>query len=518
MFAQKGMVATSQPVAAQVGMDMMKMGGNAIDAAIATAACLTVVEPSSNGIGGDAFAIVWVKDKLYGLNASGYSPQEISIDKVKKRGYEQMPEYGWLPVTVPGAPASWVALSERFGKLSFKELLKPAIDYARHGFAVTPTVSYNWKKAVKTFSQFNDKAFKSWFQTFTNNGTAPEPGDLFKMQDHADTLEHIAETKGEWFYRGEFAEKIEKQSKEQGGVIKGDDLSSYQVEWVDPISVHYKGYDIWEIPPNGQGIITLMALNMLKKDKFINRDAASTIHKQIEAIKLAFTDAQAFISAPEFMDVTVDSLLSEEYSRQQYNRISDQALTPAPGNPPQGGTVYLATADNEGNMVSFIQSNYKGFGSGVVVEGTGVALQNRGKDYSLDHKHVNALAPWKKSYHTIIPGFITRDTHPIGPFGVMGGFMQPQGHLQVAMNAIDFHLNPQASMDAPRWQWIGNKTIIIEPHFDNNLALQLEQKGHQVQKQFHGGKFGRGQIIWKDEDNLLIGATDPRTDGQVAVW
>ncbi|MBA2874500.1 gamma-glutamyltransferase family protein [Thermaerobacillus caldiproteolyticus] len=519
-FAANGMVATSQPLAAQAGLDILKKGGNAIDAAIATAACLTVVEPTSNGIGGDAFALVWVNGELHGLNASGYSPKAISIEAVKERGYNEMPKHGWVPVTVPGAPAAWVALSKRFGRLPLTEVLKPAVEYAENGYPISPILGKYWNYAFREFQTYlKGPEFASWFEIFAPRGRAPKIGEVWASKDHADTLRSIAKTEGESFYRGELAEKIAAYSKQYHGFLSFDDLAEYEVEWVKPISVHYRGYDVWEIPPNGQGLIALMALNIMKEFDIPNIPTIETYHQQIEAMKLAFVDGQTYITDARYMKHSVDELLSEEFARSRRKLIGEEALFPEPGTPSKGGTVYLATADREGNMVSFIQSNYMGFGSGLVVPGTGIALQNRGHNFSLNETHDNRLAPRKKTYHTIIPGFLTKGKEPIGPFGVMGGFMQPQGHLQVVMNTIDFHLNPQAALDAPRWQWIEGKKILVEHHFPHDIAQALARKGHDIHVALDSGAFGRGQIIWRDpHTGVLAGGTEARTDGMVAAW
>ncbi|MDH4617379.1 gamma-glutamyltransferase family protein [Brevibacillus sp. AY1] len=518
-FANNGMVATSQPLAAQAGLDILKKGGNAIDAAIATAACLTVVEPTSNGIGGDAFALVWVKDELFGMNASGPAPQSISIDAVKAKGHEEMPTYGWTPVTVPGAPAAWAALSKRFGRLPLTEVLQPAIDYAEKGFPLSPTLAHYWKVGYNKFKKLcTGPEFAHWFTTFAPDGRVPQAGDIWKSPAHAQTLRLIAETNAESFYRGELADKIDAFSRECGGFLTKEDLAAYQPEWVKPISVNYRGYDVWEIPPNGQGMVALMALNIMKGFEVGAKDTTDTYHKQIESMKLAFTDGMHYITEPKDMSVTVEELLSEEYAAARRALIGDEALIPEPGQPRSSGTVYLCTADGEGNMVSFIQSNYMGFGSGVVIPDTGIGMQNRGHNFSLDPKHDNRLEPGKRTYHTIIPGFLTKDGKAVGPFGVMGGFMQPQGHMQVVMNTVDFHLNPQASLDAPRWQWLEGKTVELERHFPEHLALALERKGHTIKWAQPGNYFGRGQIIWRNEQGVLIGGTDMRTDGCIAAW
>ncbi|GAA0479795.1 gamma-glutamyltransferase family protein [Salinibacillus aidingensis] len=519
-IANRGMVATSQPLAAQAGLDMLKQGGNAVDAAIATAAALTVVEPTSNGIGSDAFALVWTKGKLYGLNGSGPSPDSISIEKVRAKGYDDIPVHGWIPVTVPGAPGAWAELSDQFGKLPFKELLKPAIDYAENGYPVSPTLGRFWTKAYQKYKEELDgDEFKHWFHTFAPHGRPPQIGEVWKSTDHADTLRSIAETKAKSFYEGEIAEKISRFSTQYDGFLTKKDLETYRPEWVEPISVNYRGYDVWEIPPNGQGLVALMTLNMLKGFSFSEKESADTYHKQMEAMKLAFTDGQTYITDKKDMRHSTEQLLSDTYAQKRRNCIHDTALTPKPGQPPKGGTVYLATADQYGNMISFIQSNYMGFGSGLVVPGTGIALQNRGHNFSLNPSHDNALKGGKRTYHTIIPGFLTKNNIPIGPFGVMGGFMQPQGHVQVLVNMIDFKLNPQAALDAPRWQWRKGKEIAVESTFPSYIAEGLVRKGHDIQTELEKGEFGRGQIIWRDhETGTLYGGTESRTDGAISSY
>lgn len=520
VFAKNGMVATSQPLAAQAGLDILKKGGNAVDAAIAAAAALTVLEPTSNGIGGDAFALVWTNGNLYGLNASGPAPSALSIEAVKAKGYTKMPVHGVTPITVPGAPAAWVQLSKRFGRLPLQEVLSPAIEYAEEGYPLTPILGKYWSLAYEKFkTTLTGSEFEAWFTTFAPNQRSPKIGEIWRSPDHAATLREIAETSGESFYRGRLAEKISSFVEKHGGFLSKEDLASYEAEWVDPISVHYKGYDVWEIPPNGQGIVALLGLNILKGYLVAEKDNADTYHKQIEAMKLAFTDGKAYVTDPKEMKITTEELLSEQYGEKRRAEIKDEAILPEAYEPARGGTVYLAAADGEGNMVSFIQSNYMGFGSGVVIPGTGISMQNRGHDFSLDETHPNALKPGKKTYHTIIPGFLTKDNQAVGPFGVMGGYMQPQGHLQVVMNTIDFHLHPQAALDAPRWQWIEGKKVLVEPHFPSHLAQALVRKGHQIQMTVDTGQFGRGQIIWRDPDTgVLTGGTEPRADGSIASW
>ncbi|MBY7144191.1 gamma-glutamyltransferase [Virgibacillus sp. NKC19-3] len=519
-YAKNGMVATSQPLAAQAGLDILKKGGNAIDAAIATAACLTVVEPTGNGIGSDAFALVWTKGKLHGLNASGRSPKNISIDAIKEAGHDKMPTYGWFPVTVPGAPSAWAALSNEFGKLSLQEVLQPAIDYASEGFPVSPTLGKLWKKAYQKFKvNLTDKVFESWFQTFTPNGRAPRVGEIWTSPDHAKTLQSIADTGAESFYRGDLAEKIAAYSQENGGFLTKEDLAEHKAEWVKPIKVNYRGYDVWEIPPNGQGIVALQALNILRGFDFKEKESTDTYHKQIEAMKLAFVDGFKYVTEEQHMKYTSKQMLSDAYAEKRRALITEEALTPEAGDPSDSGTVYLATADNEGNMVSFKQSNYMGFGSGIVIPGTGIAMQNRGHDFSLDPNHVNALDGGKRTFHTIIPGFLTKGEEPIGPFSVMGGLMHPQGHLQIVMNTIDFGLNPQATLDAPRWRWDKDKTVELEHRFPHHIAQELADKGHDIKIQLDSTGFGRGQIIWRDPDTgVLVGGTESRTDGAIASW
>jgi gamma-glutamyltranspeptidase / glutathione hydrolase len=425
-----------------------------------------------------------------------------------------------MPVTVPGAPSAWAELSRKFGRLPLKEVLKPAIDYAENGYPLTPTLGKYWELAYKRYKHILTAAeFQPWFETFAPNGRAPKVGELWHSKDHAATLRSIAETSAESFYRGELADKIAAFSERFNGFISKEDLTGYRAEWVEPIKVNYRGYDIWEIPPNGQGLVALLALNIVKGFNFSEKETVDTYHKQIEAMKLAFTDGKAIITDPSFVKMNLADVLSDAYGESRRSEIVDEALMPLPYQPPSGGTVYLATADGEGNMVSFIQSNYMGFGSGIVVSGTGIALQNRGCDFSLDPEHPNALRPGTKTYHTIIPGFLTKGDQAVGPFGVMGGYMQPQGHMQVVMNTIDFGLNPQAALDAPRWQWIEGMKVQVEAHFPNHIAQALVRKGHQIEVALDPGGFGRGQIIWRDpESGVLMGGTEARTDGTIAAW
>ena len=518
VYAQRGMVATSQPLAAQAGLQVLQAGGNAIDAAIATASALSVLEPTANGIGGDAFALVWHGGKLHGLNASGPASSSSTLQSFTNLGHTEMPKYGPLAVTVPGTPAAWAAMAQRFGKLPLTTSMAAAIRYASDGFPVSPSVAYAWQQATKLFrKQLTAPHFKFWFDTFAPE-RGPEAGEVWRSAGHANTLQSIAEDNAHSFYRGALAEKIAAFVQGSGGHLSTADLAAYQVEWVDAISVNYRGFDVWEIPPNGHGLVALIALNLLKGFDFAERDTVLTHHRQIEAIKLAFADGLAHIAELSHMRVSVADLLSDAYADERRKLIGDVANTPHPGTPPAGGTVYLSTADAEGNMVSFIQSNYMGFGSGMVVPGTGIGLHNRGHNFSLDAQHPNCIGPGKRPYHTIIPGFMTRGGAPVGPFGVMGGFMQPQGHVQMVMNTVDFHLNPQASLDAPRWEWDSGLGVNIESSTAEYLFRGLSARGHEVKWQNNRLAFGRGQIIWRNAAGVLCGGTEPRTDGAVAAW
>ena len=519
LFARQGMVCTSQALAAQAGLDMLKKGGNAVDAALATAIALTVLEPVSNGLGSDAFALVWMDNNLYGLNGSGPAPQSLSWEAVTAAGYTSMPDRGWIPVTVPGAPSAWAALHKRFGRLSFDELFEPAISYAEKGFPVQPTMAALWNRSVQEFAPYGREGeFAGLYQTFFKDHEYLQAGDSLCLPDHAKTLWRLADTYCEDFYRGTLADQIDAFSRHTGGCLRKRDLEAYQAQWVDPIHTSYKDYDVWEIPPNGHGLVALMALNIMKGFACGSRDTADTFHKQIESMKLAFTDGRTYIADPSAMHTSVDYWLSETYAAQRRSIIGEQALEPAPIDPDCGGTVYLCTADGEGNMVSFIQSNFKGFGSGVVVPGTGIALNDRGNNFSLDPASDNVLCPGKKPYHTIIPGFLTKQGKAVGPFGVMGGFMQPQGHMQVLMNLLEFGMNPQEALDAPRWQWIGGKRIEVEPSVPAPIIEALKKRGHDIIVNADSDSFGRGQMILRNEKGVLAGATEPRADGCVAIW
>lgn len=519
--ARNGMVCTSSNLATAAGLEILRKGGNAVDAAIATAACLTVVEPSCNGIGSDAFAIVWMNSRLYGLNSTGCAPSEISLEKAAAQSPDgSMPVFGWTPVTVPGAPKAWAALNERFGRLSLEEDLAPAVRYAEEGYPLSPMLASSFASATRKFHErFDGKPeFAEWFRVFTKEGKPYRFGEILRLPDHARALRLIGQTNVDAFYKGEIADALVAQSQREGGYFTRRDLEQHQALWVDPIGVEYHGYHVWEIPPNGQGIVALMALNILRNFEFPAREDVETFHKQFEAIKMAFADARHYVTDPRFMPLDYHRLIQPAFGAQRAAEIGPTAAVPDFREPPKSGTVYLCTADGEGNMVSFIQSNYMGFGSGIVVNGYGVALQNRGADFSLDPGHVNCLQPGKRTYHTIIPGFLTRDGQAVGPFGVMGGYMQPQGHVQVAMNYIDFKLNPQMALDAPRWQWTRDKQFMVEPEFPNALVGQLLRRGHEVTVAAERTAFGRGQMIVRLDNGVLAGGCESRTDSNIACY
>lgn len=510
VVGKNGMVATSQPLAAEAGLEILKKGGNAVDAAVATAACLTVVEPTSNGIGGDAFAIIWLKDELIGMNSSGKSPESISIDD-----FEEMPKFGWKPITVPGVPKAWGELIKKYGNLTLSECLAPAVKLAEEGYAVTPVLGKNWARAAKVFSNLEGKEFEEWSKTFLIDGKAPEIGEVIKLPNHAKTLAEIGESNSDSFYYGALAKRIEMSSDLHNGYLKATDLAKHEVDWVKPISIDYNGYTVWELPPNGQGIVALAALNIFKHTEPLTQ--VEYIHNQLESLKYAFTIGKYEITDPNFTDYDFNYLLSDKFGKEMSSKIGTDAYNPK-DEPYGSGTVYLATADKEGNMVSYIQSNYMGFGSGVVVEDTGISLQNRGADFKMDKDHPNRLEPGKRTYHTIIPGFITKNNEPVGPFGVMGGYMQPQGHMQVVCNLIDHNMNPQMALDAPRWQWIKDKEILLESSFEANISEKLNRMGHITRLTAETGSFGRGQIIIKNKFGTYVGGTESRTDGHIAVY
>ncbi len=519
VYGARGMVCTSTPLAAQAGLSVLQKGGNAVDAAVATAAALTVLEPNSNGLGSDAFALVWHGGRLYGLNASGYSPKNLTLEQLLAKGYTEMPAEGWEPVMVPGAPGGWAELSKRFGRLPLTDVLEPAASYAETGYPVSPTIAANWGKAFALYTRLANPLFDSWFATFAPKGRAPATGEIWASADMARTLREIAATGAESYYRGELMRKIVAFSDETGGWLCEEDFTGYHPEWVEPITANYRGYDVYEMPPNGHGITVLMALNILSGMELpAEKENPETYHKLIEALKLAFIDARTYVADPAAMKTTVGQLLSAGYAARRRALIGEEAILPYAGDPRCGDTVYLCTADGEGNMVSYIQSNYKNFGSGIVIPGTGISLQDRGCGFSFDPASDNCYAPGKRAYHTIIPGFLCKDGKAVGPFGVMGGFMQPQGHLQVLVNAIDYGMNPQECLDAPRFQWAGGLKIQLEEAMAPGVAAGLRARGHEVEILKSGSFMGRGEIIWNTEHGTLAGATEPRCDGQVAVW
>jgi len=514
----KNIVATSQPLAAQAGLSMIQKGGNAVDAAIATAITLTVVEPTSNGIGSDAFAILWDGESLHGLNASGRSPSAWDYGHFSKyREHGSMPKLGWDTVTVPGAVSAWLELSERFGELPFKDLFQPAIHYARSGFPVSPITARVWALAEQKYQGMPDLG-----KVFLPGGKAPVPGQLFRNPFLATSLEQIAGTAGEAFYNAELAERIIAHSQEGGGLMSREDLASHTAEWVDTISVNYHGNTLHEIPPNGQGIAALEMLGILENlEREISEyplDSVDSLHLQIEAMKLAFADTHRYVADPRSMELKPDRLLDPSYLKIRADLLDpDKAGNPDYGIPGPGGTVYLTTADENGMMVSYIQSNYMGFGSGIVVPGTGISLQNRGTGFSLEKGHPNQVDGGKRPFHTIIPAFVTREgergREPVISFGVMGGPMQPQGHAQMMIRMFDYHQNPQAAVDAPRWQVFPEKEVALEPGFDDKIISGLKKRGHRVTMGREFWWFGGAQAIYRMGDGYCA-ASDPRKDGQ----
>ena len=544
VYGKNGMVCTSQTLAAQAGLDILKKGGNAIDAALATAISLTVLEPPSNGIGSDLFALVWYKGKLYGLNGSGPAPaaltREIVIEKMRADGNvanalssdntsrqngeiadlsaSDMPDHGWETVTIPGAPASWKVLHERFGAADFASLFDAAVRYAEEGFPLQPICSRLWKKNIPKVAPLkNEEMYQPMLETFFAEKKL-EPGNIVKIPEMGKTLRRLAESGCDSFYSGDIAREILQFARETGGYFTEADLQNYKPEWVEPIMLNYRGYDVCEIPPNGHGLVVLMTLNILRQLSLEAKEDPETVHKQLEAMKLGFTDGKMYIADPRYMKADVAYFLSEEYGIKRAAEIGNDAHLPRPVDLNCGGTVYLCTADREGNMVSLIQSHFNNFGSKLSVPGTGILLNNRGKNFSLDPEHDNCLAPGKKPYHTIIPGFLLKDGEPVGPFGVMGAFMQPQGQVQVVNNLIDFGLNPQEALDAPRWQWTGGKTVEVEASFDKEIVEDLRRREHNIKVMEDFTSFGRGQMILRQPDGVYAAATEPRTDGVVAAW
>jgi gamma-glutamyltranspeptidase / glutathione hydrolase len=503
-------VATSQPLAAQAGLRMLLKGGNAADAIVATAAVLTVVEPTMNGIGSDGFALLWDGARLHGLNASGHSPAAWTPERFA--GQAQMPITGWNSVTVPGVVSAWAAVSKRFGKLPFAELFAPAIEYAENGFLVSPTVARQWANQVERF-----QAQPGFAQAFMPGGRAPLPGERFRLPAQARTLREIAETGGESFYRGALAERIAAAGAANGGAMTTADLAAHQPDWVDPVSQSYRDYRLHEIPPNGQGIAALMALGMLEHFDLgsLLPESPESLHLQLEAMKLAFADVYRYVADPRHMGASAGDLLDPGYLAQRARRIDRRrAQDFGHGSPPQSGTVYLTAADAAGMMVSYIQSNYMGFGSGAVVPDTGIAMQNRGSCFNLTPGHPNQVGPRKRPFHTIIPAFLTRGEGAVMSFGVMGADMQPQGHIQLVIRMVDYQQNPQAAADAPRWKVLPDRSIIVEHHMPPAAVAGLAQLGHNVrQVERWNMEFGSAQLIYRT-DGGYVAASEPRRDGQ----
>jgi len=527
VLGQNGMAATSQPLATQVALDILKSGGNAIDAAIAANAMLGLVEPTGNGIGGDLFALIWVakEKKLYGLNASGRSPYTLTLDHFKKNGYTKIPPHGPLPVSVPGCVDGWFEMHQKFGKLPMSTILSPAIGYARNGFPVTELIAYYWQRNAVLLQKY-----PGFEEIFMPGGKAPAKGEIFKNPFLAETLEKIGKQGRDVFYKGEIARKIVSYMQENGGFLTMRDFEEHHSDWVEPVSVNYRGYDVWELPPNGQGIAALQMLTILENFDLAKMGFASTeyMHLFTEAKKLAFEDRAKYYADPDFNDIPVDQLISEAYGKKRAELIdmNRAARTFSPGELETGHTIYLTTADSEGNMVSLIQSNYRGMGSGMTPGKLGFVLHDRGEMFSLEEGHFNVYAPHKRPFNTIIPGFITRNGEPFLSFGVMGGAMQPQGHVQIICNIIDFGMNIQEAGDAPRMQHLGSSeptgekmndggVLTLETGFEWETIRSLLQKGHKIQYDL-GGYGGYQAIRWDPVNKVWYGASESRKDGQAA--
>ncbi|HEX7000779.1 MAG TPA: gamma-glutamyltransferase family protein [Trueperaceae bacterium] len=507
-------VAASQPLATQAGLEMLRSGGNAVDAAIATAAALVVVEPTGNGLGSDAFVIVWDGARLHGLNASGRSPGALVPERYL--GSDEVPRVGWDAVTVPAAVAGWRALSSRFGRLPFARLLEPAVRYAEHGHPVAPGIAAQWARAATVLGARRDFA-----AAFTVGGEAPAAGRMWRSAEQARSLKLIAETEGEALYTGELADAFLAHARSEGARFTEADLADNKPDWVDTVSTSFGGFELHELPPNGQGIAALQALELARlagiEDTEI--DSVDWVHIQVEAMKVAFADAHRYVSDPRHMDVSPDALMDEGYLRERARLIDPKSAgDPGHGAPRPGGTVYLCAADSSGMMVSFIQSNYRGFGSGVVVPGTGIALNNRGNGFSTKAGHPNAVAPGKRPYNTIIPGMLTSGGRAVAALGVMGGPMQPQGHLQVVLRMVQGQQNPQAASDAPRWQVTGGRGLWLEPGFRPDVVEELARRGHEVRvaEKRESLAFGGAQIIARLPDAGYVAGSDHRKDGQAA--
>ena len=509
----RNVVATSQPLAAQAGLRALQLGGNAVDAAISTAAALTVVEPTSNGLGSDAFALVWDGERLHALNGSGRSPMAMGPERFT--GSDAMPREGWDSVTVPGAVSAWVALHERFAALPLETLLEPAVRYAEQGFAVSPIIAHAWERSRARFARRPD-----WSSAFTPHGRAPRPGETWRFPEQARSLELIARTRGEAFYRGQLADAMVSHARDEGGLLEHADLDAHRADWVEPLAADYHGHELHELPPNGQGLAALIALGILRHRADLADhalDSAPWLHLQIEAIKLALADAERWVADPTFMlEVSPEALLDDGYLAERAALIDPRSAgDPGHGRPQRGGTVYLSCADESGRMVSFIQSNYVGFGSGVVVPGTGIAMQNRGYGFVLEPGHPNRVAGGKRPFHTIIPAFLSEAGVPRCSFGVMGGPMQAQGHVQMTLRLVDHRQNPQSASDAPRWRVAGGRRLALEPSVPAATLQALASLGHDVQVTApdESFSFGGAQLIWR-EDDVYVAGSDHRKDGQ----
>lgn len=508
----RNVVSTSQPLATQAGLAMLARGGNAVDAALATAIALTVVEPCSNGAGSDLFAIVWDGRELTGLNASGRAPLAWTPEYFASRG--AIGPRGWHSVTIPGAVSGWVALSQRYGALPFADLFEPAIRYARDGFLVSPRVALYWARAVEVLPHD-----LGWDEHFMPHGRAPRPGERFANPALAASLARIAASNGDAFYRGELAAAMVAHANAHGSAHTLADFAAAAPEWVTPLAVDYRGTHVHEIPPNGQGIAALIAMGILRHLDVAAYppDSVASQHLQIEAMKLAFADAYRYVADPRSMPFDPQQLLDPDYLASRARLIDPaRAQLFAAGKPPTGGTVYLCTGDASGMMVSLIQSNYMGFGSGVVVPGTGLSLQNRGAGFSLDVTHPNIVAPGKRPFQTIIPGFLTRDGAPLAAFGVMGGPIQPPGHVQTLVRMLDYRMNPQAAIDAPRWKLEGGLLVDLEPSAAPALREGLAALGHDLQvREDSYMDYGAGQCVFKVDGGYMCGS-DSRRDGQAS--
>jgi gamma-glutamyltranspeptidase/glutathione hydrolase len=522
----RNVVSTSHPLAAQAGLRILARGGNAVDAAIAAAATLMIVEPVSNGLGSDAFAILWDGKELTGLNASGTAPAAWNPDYFRRKygedakGFANQPMRGWDSATVPGAVAGWEMLHGRFGRLPFADLLQPAIEIAERGHAVATIVQHKWAAAVPDL-----KDQPGFAAAFMPHGRAPQVAEKFVFKDAANTLRILAAQGPRAFYEGEIAARIASFSQECGGAMTASDLANYRAEWVKPISKSYRGYDVHEIPPNGQGIAALIALGILQKFDLAGMkvDGVDSQHVQIEAMKLAFADIYRYVADPRAMTVTAEEMLSDGYLTERAKLIDmKKAQKPGFGMPKAGGTIYLTAADESGMMISFIQSNYMGFGSGVVVPGVGVSLQNRGYGFTTDPASPNVVAGGKRPFHTIIPAFLTKDGKPVMSFGVMGGDMQPQGHLQTVVRMLDYKQQPQAACDAPRWKVNRDFTLDVEATMNGATVDGLKARGHELKSvEDPYMDFGSGQFIWKLSDDLdhgYVAASDSRRDGHAAAF